>query len=101
MDDCLGTVWVCTDCMLVEANGECDPYRPEDLPEPLSAIPARERLTLGMGWEDHGCGRTEQSWRDGVECDCEVNPFSTSACDGCGDWHHGERHAMTAWKVSA
>lgn len=32
------------------------------------------------------------------ECDCETDTFSTSQCDGCGSYLHGERHAMTLFK---
>jgi hypothetical protein len=32
---------------------------------------------------------------DPDECSCEFDPFSTWPCAGCGDYHHGERYAMT------
>lgn len=95
MDVCLGTIWVCGDCMYCATYGEFG-ERSEDLPVPLSALSDGESLTLGMGSQDHVCGQ-EFSTR---ERDCEINTFSTSACDGCGDWHHGERHAMTLWRVA-
>jgi hypothetical protein len=92
MGKIMGTIWVCTDCMLVEANGECDPERPADLPEPLSAIGDGFSVTLGGADHSEWCTREA----DG-ECDCDRNTFSTSSCDGCGDSHHGERHALTLW----
>jgi hypothetical protein len=46
-------------------------------------------VTLGMLREDHSCpGGTE-------ECDCEVIPFSGSACDVCATRLAGERHAVS------
>jgi hypothetical protein len=83
------TIWVCTDCIHLHCNGEYDPDRPADLPEPLSQIPATADLSAGMLLEHHAPDHNPD------ECSCEFDPFSTRACDGCGDYHHGERYAMT------
>lgn len=83
-------IWVCVDCMLDHANGECDPYRPEDLPEPWSAVDqSRFHVAMG-GTHAEGCDRGDDN-----DCDCETDKFSTSRCEGCGDSHHGERHLFT------
>lgn len=93
-EECYGVVWVCGDCMYCATYGEYGD-RPEDLPEPLSDLREGDRLTLGMGDEDHSCG---VPFAEREECDCETIPFSQSACEGCSDWLHGERHAMTLWR---
>lgn len=57
---------------------------------------------MGMAREEHAedcLFRTMGSDApDDYECDCERNTFSTSQCEGCGSWLHGERHALTLWK---
>lgn len=87
MNECLGTIWVCVDCMLTHANGECgeNPDR-----EPLGLL-AEYEITMGLLREEHheDC--------DSDECDCEVISFSAVGCDGCGSPLHGERHAMAIW----
>lgn len=91
------TISVCQDCLHEHANGEHDPDRPTDLPEPLSAIPAGYSVCLGMDYSEHADDCTEETRaQDG--CECENLGFRTTSCDGCGDWHHGDRYAMTLWK---
>jgi hypothetical protein len=94
MSENLGTIWVCIDCMLHHANGECggcdDDERGHDQ-EPLSRIAGPQHVAMGMVWGEHSCGREVAP----LECDCETNTFSTSRCEGCGSYLHGERHAMT------
>lgn len=99
-----GTIWVCQDCMLHHANGECgscsDLYGPHD-EEPLSAIEAPFTVAMGMAYEEHAedCEtRIQGQQPDNYECDCETNTYSTSQCEGCGSYLHGERHAMTLFK---
>jgi hypothetical protein len=102
MDKNLGTIWVCQDCMLHDANGECGGCHDEDGHEggePLSSIGDGFHVTMGLAWDEHAedCqNRAEHEWRG--ECDCETNTFSTSQCEGCGSYLHGERHAMTLWE---
>lgn len=86
-------IWVCVDCLCLHCNGEYDHDRPATTPEPLSAIPATADLSAGMLTEHHTEHCTPADREAG--CTCETDPYSTSACDGCGDHHHGERHAMT------
>jgi hypothetical protein len=99
-----GTIWVCQDCMLHHANGECgscsDLYGPHD-EEPLSAIEAPFTVAMGMAYDEHAedCEtRIHNGAPDNYECDCETNTYSTSQCEGCGSYLHGERHAMTLFK---
>ncbi|MFE6226919.1 hypothetical protein [Streptomyces sp. NPDC057854] len=107
------------------ANGECgscyDDNHGHD-GEPLSAIPAPYSVAMGMASEEHSCREeceghygTDDALMSGVgigeavycdgscqpmpeECDCETNTFSTSRCEGCGSYLHGERHAMTLFE---
>lgn len=99
----LGTIWVCQCCMLTHANGECcsDEQHGGDGIEPLSGIEPPYSVTMGMVTEEHSedCAvRITGEHSDNEECDCDRNTFSTSQCDGCGSWLHGERHAMTLWE---
>lgn len=86
-----GTIWVCQCCLFMHANGECcaDDDHGGDGCEPLSEITGGFSVSLGMGRENHECDDPDD------DCDCETNTFSTSQCEGCGSWLHGERHAMT------
>lgn len=118
-----GTIWVCQDCMLHHANGECGGCHEGHDEEPLSAIEAPFHVAMGMAWSEHSCGREcaghggedadllnpnvnigETTYCDGLcqphpeECDCDTNTYSTSQCEGCGSYLHGERHAMTLFK---
>jgi len=95
----VGTIWVCTDCMHLHCNGEFSPDRPEDLPEPLSQVTEYD-LTAGMLAEEHHeeCEvRLTGAWPTNYECDCETRSHSTTSCEGCGDYNHGERHVLTLW----
>jgi hypothetical protein len=101
MNKNLGTIWVCIDCMLHEANGECGGCHDDEHEggEPLSSIGDGFSATMGMTWDEHAedCqNRIEGEWRG--ECDCETDTFSTSQCEGCGSQLHGSRYAMTLWQ---
>lgn len=93
-----GVLWVCIDCTIAHEHGEVPPDRPADLPEVWSLLPGTE-LTVGMAWEQHAedCPNRDAGVSRDADCDCERDDFSTRACDGCGDTHHGERHAYTWW----
>jgi hypothetical protein len=100
MNENYGTIWVCQDCMLHHANGECGSCHDDDHghdKEPLSSIGGGFHVAMGMARDEHECNDDE----NGIEyreCDCETNTFSTSQCEGCGSYLHGERHAMTLFK---
>ena len=102
MIETYGTIWVCQDCMLHHANGECGGCHEGHDAEPLSAIEAPFTVAMGMAYEEHAedcLFRTMGGDAPGdYECDCETNTFSTSQCEGCGSYLHGERHAMTLFK---
>lgn len=92
-EESYGKIWVCQCCMLTHANGECcasDDHGGDGC-EPLSKITGPHRITMGA---EHGvyCDKT-----DDTDCDCDVDPYSTSQCEGCGSYLHGERHAFTLW----
>lgn len=75
-----GTIWVCLCCSLTHANGECgcgDYYGEDPDHDPLGLIERPFWVTSD---------------------DEEPNTYSTSQCEGCGSWLHGERHSMTLWK---
>lgn len=97
-DEIVCPIWVCVDCMLTHANGECgeDPDR-----EPLSAIPGGHAVTMGMLLEEHHseCPNRIAGLRE-WDCDCEHRAFSASSCEGCGSDLGGERHALTLWRAS-
>lgn len=88
------TIWVCEDCMLHEANGECGSCHDDnghDV-EPWAKLGDDERVTMGLSYDEHTCDDPRSG-----ECECEINTFSTSQCEGCGSWLHGERHAFALW----
>jgi hypothetical protein len=104
----LGTIKVCTTCMLVHANGvdiryESDhgmEYDPETNPSPEPTpwgIEPRD-VAMGMALEEHSCGRLPHGEGEAFDCDCETDEHSTSSCDGCGSTLHGERHAFTVFQ---
>ena len=86
------TLWLCQDCMLHHANGECSGCHDGHDETPLNKTD-HTSLTMGIPRDGHECGR--QDGEDVDECDCETNTFSTSQCDGCGSYLHGERHGFT------
>lgn len=94
------TIWVCQCCMLNHANGECGCgayYGKDPDHDPLSLV-NDSQITMGMLSSEHPCTADYEPMQEREhECDCETNTFSTSSCQGCGSWLHGERHAMTLW----
>jgi len=92
MSEILGTIWVCTDCFLLHANGE-HPENPDR--EPLSLIGPGYSVTLGLTADEH------ESWCDGDECACDHIEFWSAACQGCGSALAGERWALTLWAEHA
>jgi hypothetical protein len=100
-----GTIWVCTDCLMHHANGECGSCHDDEHghdEEPLSSIGEGFHVAMGMSYEEHdeSCERHTKGSdaADDHECDCETRTYSTSQCEGCGSYLHGERHAMTLFK---
>lgn len=92
------TIWMCQDCMLHHCNGECGSCHTDEGHdrEPLGLVDDTE-VAMGMLNSEHAkdCGRRTGSYVS--DCDCEIDPLSTSACQGCGSTLHGKRHAMTLW----
>lgn len=91
---------------------------------PLSQITGSFQVAMGMrsGEHDDSCERkcmcthdadceehgdnsdqhhdqSDHDYPDDYECDCETRTYSTSQCEGCGSYLHGERHAMWLHKV--
>lgn len=94
------TQWVCVDCFVLLVNGEISPdcENADDLLTKFDGF----RAASGMGSNEHAekCREMMQSG-DYFDCSCEYDTYSTSQCDGCGSWLHGERHAVTITKVVA
>lgn len=93
-DASYGVIWVCQCCVLTHANGECcsNEQHGGDGAEPLNRIEAPYRITMGMMEDEH-----DSACVDFSACGCAENSYSTSQCEGCGSYLHGERHAMTLW----
>jgi len=90
-----GTIWVCGNCLHHHANGECGDCHSDHGhdEEPLCLIVWPFTVAMGMRLGDHA----EDCDGEGF-CDCEERSYSTSDCDSCGSWLHGERHAMTLFE---
>lgn len=91
------TGWVCTDCMMLLANGETPPEMDEDETAAwLDSLDDTE-MTPGMAWEDHDecTNHLAGEWTE--ECYCETIDFSWSSCDSCHSSLGGTRHAVTFW----
>jgi len=95
-----GTIWVCVCCMLSHANGECcdsDEHGGDGV-QPWAKLEDNERVAMGLSYDEHGTSCTmhpdHPEWDRDTECDCETDTYSTSQCDGCGSYLHGERHAF-------
>lgn len=91
--------WICIHCYIHLVNGDCtevDTCTPGsgDEHDPLHLF-GYMGVTPGMLSEYHSCVREDGEGVD--ECKCEHNTHSRSACDGCGDYCHGEREAVTGW----
>jgi len=91
------TLWVCVDCIMHAASGECGSCHSSQGHdrEPLNKIDYRSSA-MGLTQGEHECDDPENP---NYECDCETVTFSLSQCQGCGSYLHGERHAMTEWLV--
>jgi len=83
-------IGICTDCLMMLANGE-GPTEPTDH-EPLALV-AGDEITLGILAEEHneGCVRSYD------QCECENLGFSMESCEGCGSPLGGDRYAATLW----
>lgn len=88
------TIWVCQDCMLHHASGECGGCHNDNHDATPMGLLDWSKVAMGMRQEWHSCGDPDNVYD---ECDCETNAFSRSPCQGCGSWLHGERRAMTLW----
>lgn len=92
------TGWICTDCMMLLANGEAPPEMSEEETAAwLASIDDETEMTPGLLAEEHDEDCPNHGGWQGVECSCERQEFSWSACDSCGSHLGGERHAVTFW----
>jgi hypothetical protein len=86
-------LWVCTDCILLLANGETADPVPD--PEPLRLL-STEDVVPGGDHDDDCPNRPDSPTRGETDCGCEVQSFTWAPCDGCGA-AGGERHAATVF----
>lgn len=94
------TKWVCSDCMVLMANGETPPEMSEEETEAwLAKIENHGHTTIGLMREEHECDY-DQDWHSG-HCTCETREFSWDPCDSCGSRLGGSRHAVTLWEDEA
>ena len=89
----LDTCWVCQCCMLTLASGECCSEEHGEMERPMRKFDG-EHPSLGMLREHHLDGGVDC----GDDCGCGHNTYSTSQCEGCGSYLHGERWAFTLWE---
>ena len=90
-----GEGWVCTDCIIVLANGDAPCHlSDEELETYLAEIKHRTQgvhVVPGLGEDWHfslGC-------RNDGDCDCETDSFSMTPCDTCGESLAGRRHGVS------
>lgn len=94
MGEIIGELSVCIDCLLLHANGEIAPDRPDTEPMPLCKIEPGQSVTLGAIEHTDGC--TDADREEG--CDCDQHGFRWSSCQGCGSTLGGDRFAMVLWQ---
>lgn len=92
------TYWVCIDCMLTNEQGE-EPHDKEDGCNPWSLLESNQTMTRGILKGEHRCGweETDSGTESPEECGCDMDDFSKSPCDGCGQYLAGQRYAYTVW----
>lgn len=90
-----GEGWVCTDCIIVIANGDAPCHLSDDeLSDYLAEIEHRTlgvHVVPGLGEDYHnsqGCAMRG-------ECHCETEDYSYSTCDLCGESLPGRRHGVS------
>lgn len=96
MTESHSTIWVCLCCMYTHANGECcpDDTHGGDSVQPWSTLPDGMHVTMGMLSDEHDTACDSQD-----DCECAHSTYSTSQCEGCGSYLHGERWAFTLWET--
>lgn len=85
----------CDDCQSVLVNGDGSGNDPEWNEAEFDRVRAEYDITPGHPhnlpqWFTD-CSHIGERCPDD-DCDCERNTFSTSQCDACGTYLHGERH---------
>lgn len=89
------TIWICTDCMMLLANGET----PHDMSEAeteeylndVEDDAPGQHTVPGLRSEEHECDEPTEG-----TCSCETIEFSMSRCDMCRrPSNAGTRHAAT------
>lgn len=104
------TVWICSDCMMLLANGEVTEGAEQP---PMALLDGMGDVTPGLTADEHheDCDLRNSAAAREVEalhnldertdlydCNlgCEDKDFSHQTCDGCGGLP-GARHAATVW----
>lgn len=95
------TIWVCDNCMLHYANGECGDCHSDgghdETPWGLWQC-STWQVTMGMLSFRHQCTDCEPLQEIDRDCDCEWQEHFTSPCSGCNTYTHGRRSAFTVWE---
>lgn len=85
---------VCTDCLILAANGETPHDADPNEPAPLALVTFGYYAAIGGEHRDN-CDRDDET-----DCDCDQLGFSYSRCEGCGSGLAGDRHRMTLFRYT-
>lgn len=100
-DEIVSEISVCSDCMILDANGEAPQDRDPNEPEPWSALPFGYQATMGGDHNEDCPNRLPYNERpDDIDCDCGDLGYRQSSCDGCGSHLHGDRYQYTLWRTT-
>lgn len=91
------TGWICTDCMMLLANGETPPEMDENETAAWLDSLDDSEMTPGLMADEHDEDCPNHGEWQGEECYCETQDFSWSPCDSCRSHLGGTRHAVTFW----
>lgn len=95
----VASIWVCSDCITLFANGETPPNMPEDETAAyLASIDSRTdgyHVAVGGEHADDCPNMVDGQWEGSTDCTCETEEFLWRQCGACGSTVGGSRHAVT------
>lgn len=89
------TYWVCIDCRMAKETGAVGEDAETPMEQTWSLIETGQTVTAGLMREEHACGI--EIGEDVEECECDLDDFSKTPCDGCGQYLAGQRFGYTVW----